>query len=182
MNRYDLPIREIAKKINLVYERYGVSLHTEGKVDIKKDKKIIPPKLILVRGLPGSGKSTFAKSMIKDSKVKMYHYEADMYFMKDKEYVFDMSKIGEAHSWCQTKTMEKLMKNETVIVSNTFSRLWEMQPYFNMGIMLDIEVEVYCMKSMYANIHNVPEEIIERMKDSWEKYEDESYIKNKEIN
>jgi len=36
--------------------------------------------LILLRGLPGSGKSTFAKSI---SHAAVGHIEADMFFMKD---------------------------------------------------------------------------------------------------
>ena len=176
MNRNEMNIKDISRKINLVLERYGVYLHTEGKIDIKKDKKIKPPKLILIRGLPGSGKSTFAKELMKKDEISN-HYEADMFFMKNKKYEFDVTQIGNAHSWCQTKTMEKLLKNETVIVSNTFTQLWELQPYFNMGTMLDVEVVVYCMKSLYPNIHEVPELIIEGMKNKWEAYKDEKEIK-----
>ena len=39
--------------------------------------------LILLRGLPGSGKLTFAKLICNQ------HVEADMYFMQDGEYKFD---------------------------------------------------------------------------------------------
>ena len=43
--------------------------------------------LYIVRGIPGSGKSTFAKSL------GGTHFEADMFFMKDGEYKFDMFKF-----------------------------------------------------------------------------------------
>jgi predicted kinase len=43
--------------------------------------------LILVRGCPGSGKSTFAKLL------GGKHIEADMFFMKDGEYQFDFTKL-----------------------------------------------------------------------------------------
>ena len=55
-------------------------------------------KLILLRGLPGSGKSTFAKSISNES---TGHIESDMFFVKDGEYKFDGSKIKDAHNWCQ---------------------------------------------------------------------------------
>jgi len=44
--------------------------------------------LILVRGLPGSGKSTFAKSL------GGVHIETDMFFIQDGEYKFDGAKIN----------------------------------------------------------------------------------------
>ena len=54
-------------------------------------------RLILVRGIPGSGKSTFARSL------GGVHYEADMFFLDEmSNYVFDVTKIKDAHSWCQS--------------------------------------------------------------------------------
>ena len=50
--------------------------------------------LILLRGLPGSGKSTFAKSL------GGIHIEADQYFMQDGEYKFDASQLKHAHNYC----------------------------------------------------------------------------------
>ena len=51
--------------------------------------------LFIVRGLPGSGKTTLAKSL------GSVHFEADMYFMEGNEYKFDITKIKKAHEWCQ---------------------------------------------------------------------------------
>ena len=44
--------------------------------------------LFLLRGLPGSGKTTLAKSL------GGMHIEADNYFMVDGEYKFDASKLN----------------------------------------------------------------------------------------
>ncbi len=43
--------------------------------------------LILIRGLPGSGKTTFAKELASTFGVK--HYEADMFFEVDGVYKFN---------------------------------------------------------------------------------------------
>lgn len=57
--------------------------------------------LMLIRGLPGSAKSTLAKSFV----IYQYqHIEADMYFMKNGEYVFDVNVLHRAHKWCQETT------------------------------------------------------------------------------
>jgi predicted kinase len=43
--------------------------------------------LTIVRGLPGSGKSTYAKSL------NVFHIEADMFCMKDGKYEFDAERV-----------------------------------------------------------------------------------------
>ena len=48
--------------------------------------------LILLRGLPGSGKSTFAKMLVRDKDYR--HKEADMFFVDSEgNYKFEPSKI-----------------------------------------------------------------------------------------
>jgi hypothetical protein len=93
------------------------------------------------------------------------HFEADMYFMKDGQYQFDYTKIKDAHAWCQNQTKEALARGEEVVVSNTFVKEWEMQPYLDMCP----AVRIITLEGNYGNIHGVPEEVIERMRSSWEK-------------
>jgi adenylate kinase family enzyme len=86
--------------------------------------------LILLRGLPGSGKSTFAKTL------GGIHIEADQYFMENGEYKFDASKLKYAHQYCQSQTQAWMSHDGTqvnadkIVVSNTFTMEWEMIPYF----------------------------------------------------
>jgi len=48
--------------------------------------------LVIIRGLPGSGKSTFAKKFVEKG---FKHYEADMWMVdKDGNYSFDPSVNG----------------------------------------------------------------------------------------
>lgn len=119
--------------------------------------------LVLIRGLPGSGKSTMAKSM-----AGYLHIETDMFFVTPYEgYKFDPRRISEAHSWCQRLTKYAL-KTVNVVVSNTFTQKWEMQPYFDMGAELGIPVRVIEATGNFQNIHGVPEAAIERMRARWE--------------
>ncbi len=120
--------------------------------------------LVLVRGLPGSGKSTFAKQ----NYPSYNHYEADMYFVKDGVYTYNPEKIRDAHEWCQAKTLISLRRDESVVVSNTFTRLWEMTPYLMMIDKFGDNCEVFTMRGNYQNIHGVPDSVLEQMKARWE--------------
>lgn len=124
--------------------------------------------LFLIRGLPGSGKSTFAKKLRGMSPFAM-HIEADMYFEQDGEYKFDPLKVHKAHSWCQ-ECVKKWISwgEECIIVSNTFSRRWEMQPYIEAAEKNGYTVTIITMNGNFGSVHNVPNESIERMKNRWE--------------
>ena len=63
---------------------------------IEKSEKI----LYIVRGVPGSGKSTYAKSLMA-GKMSASHWETDMWFMDDKVYKFDPTKLADYHRECQ---------------------------------------------------------------------------------
>ena len=121
--------------------------------------------LFIIRGLPGSGKSTLAK-MIADE-----YYEADMFFMNDGKYQYEMSKIGEAHKWCQGKVQNAMLNGiRRIAVSNTFVRKWEMERYYELATLYSYQVvEITLSGKLYPNVHNVPDEVIERMRASWEK-------------
>lgn len=126
--------------------------------------------LYIVRGVPGSGKSTFAKSL------GGTHFEADMFFMKDGEYKFNMSKIKEAHKWCQDSVNTAMIMNntaglnETIVVSNTFTQEWEMMPYFEMAELHEYRVFSIILENRHGGVneHNVPEDKIEQMKNRFE--------------
>ena len=127
--------------------------------------------LILIRGLPGSGKSTLAKEMIDGvQSLKLKHLETDAYFMKEGVYQFNPTKLKLAHLWCQDQTRMYLRDGYKVIVSNTFTQVWEMQPYLDMGKELGKTVRVLTAIGQYQNVHGVPQEALDRMKARWEEY------------
>ena len=123
--------------------------------------------MILIRGLPGSGKSTLARLLQKTG--LFYWCEADLFFLDEEgNYNFDIKQIKEAHNYCKSMIADALAHNLNVIVSNTFTQKWEMQPYLTMAKAYGIEPFIIETKGTWANIHNVPQEVIERMKNRWE--------------
>lgn len=125
------------------------------------------PKLFLIRGLPGSGKTTIAKKMV-SGLLYTKHLEADMFFMDGREYKFDASKLGRAHEWCQHQTLEALNRNLDVIVSNTFTTKKELKPYFDIAKSVGIIPQVIHCQNMFGSIHNVPEETLMKMRARWD--------------
>lgn len=122
------------------------------------------PKLTLIRGLPGSGKSTLAKSIRAVGNEFIAHREADMFFMSGSKYEYDGMRIGEAHQWCQDNTRQLLSTGYDVIVSNTFTTLKELRPYFEIAKELGLEEpQVITCQGQFGSIHNVPYEVVGRM-------------------
>jgi predicted kinase len=125
--------------------------------------------ILLIRGLPGSGKSTKAKTM-----VGYRHLEADQFLEVNGEYVYDASKVKHAHDWCVSTAKEYLDQGHNVVVSNTFIKIWEMKRYIALGYPFRI-IE---MKDTFQNIHGVPQEKIDLMASGWQEIPD-AWILNK---
>jgi predicted kinase len=122
--------------------------------------------LYIVRGIPGSGKSTFAKTF-----KTVEHYEADMFFMRGNGYEFDATKLKAAHEWCQDMVFMSMKRNEpTIVVSNTFTQEWEMEPYMELAKRYNYTVFTIIVENRHGgeNQHEVPEEVLTKMRERFE--------------
>ena len=103
--------------------------------------------LVILRGVSGSGKSTRAKEIIKQSAVKSTTYicSADDYFIDraSGDYNWDPKKLGVAHAWCKTKAETAMdLGINIVILDNTNTVEWEYKPYVELAEHFGYEVEV----------------------------------------
>ena len=141
--------------------------------------------LTIVRGLPGSGKSTYAKKMA--AKTDAVHVESDNFFMKNGKYEFDQTKLGIAHRICFKSVQKALEQGRNVIVSNTFTMLKEINRYVKMAENLKVKVDIVSINrhlttaEVFArNVHSVPIEVIERMQNRWVLYPGETFYSERD--
>ena len=126
--------------------------------------------LYLLRGVPGSGKSTVAQN------ISGTHFETDKYFMVDGEYEFDPTKLKQYHQMCQDEVNLAMIQNHTahfndvIVVSNTFTQEWEMKPYFDLAKTYGYQVFSLIVENRHGglNQHGVPEDKVQIMKDRFE--------------
>lgn len=124
--------------------------------------------LILLRGVPGSGKTTLGNVILFSNQSNIQDVlSADNFFINEKEeYVFDFSKLKEAHNDCQVKCAER-MRNQfsKIVVANTFTQEWEMEPYFIMAERYNYRIHTVIVENRHdsKNVHNVPDEKVVQM-------------------
>lgn len=122
--------------------------------------------LYLIRGVPGSGKSSFANELLKATIVDEV-FEADQFFLGlDGRYLFDATKLGNAHAWCQSKTRLALSLGQSVAVSNTSTTEKEVEVYRKIAEDYGAKFVSIIVENRHngVNIHNVPAEKIQQMK------------------
>ena len=136
--------------------------------------------ILLIRGLPGSGKTYFAKEYLKEHP-DFVHIESDVWFEREViengnpriVYDFIPAELTVAHLRCTILTEYYLKQGRNVIVSNTFTTTAECAPYFVLAIKYNEEIELKTMAGNFQCIHGVPELVVEAMK---ERFEDDEKV------
>uniref|UniRef100_A0A3B4VK84 NEDD4 binding protein 2 n=1 Tax=Seriola dumerili TaxID=41447 RepID=A0A3B4VK84_SERDU len=140
-------------------------LHLEGKV------------LVLLRGAPGSGKSTKARALLEHNPGGVI-LSTDDYFTRHGEYQFDPTALGEAHEWNHNQAKEAFERGTNpIIIDNTNMQGWEMKPYVALkhGYKVLFQEPDTWWKNKPRELerrttHNVPGETIRRMLNGYERF------------
>ncbi|KAJ8525939.1 hypothetical protein ON010_g15219 [Phytophthora cinnamomi] len=153
------------------------------------------PVVVILRGIPGSGKSTLRReieAICRHGGVAFTACSADFFFETPRGYVFDARKLGAAHSKCRgdfTRAVHgEIPRNQgagkqrrphqhVVLVDNTSTQRWEYEPYEDIARSSGCRVHIVEMKcpdvlSAYRmgqrNSHGVPPDKVVSMFMRWE--------------
>lgn len=136
--------------------------------------------LYIIRGLPGSGKSTLGEILADTyfssetarsvGGVKHYSYSADDWFTdKQGNYNYVPAEISDAHEDCRCRVLGAMLSGaERIAVCNTFTQSWEAEPYFKLCDLHDYTPVVVECQNNFGNTHGCPQDKIELMRDRWE--------------
>lgn len=122
---------------------------------------------IILRGISGAGKSTYARRYFPDAAV----VSADEYFVQDGSYAFDAQKLQEAHEYCFRRFLDAIVRGERAIaIDNTNVELYEISPYLLAARAFGYRPTIITLVCDAATaeargIHGVPAEKIRRKAD-----------------
>lgn len=122
------------------------------------------PRLQIIRGLPGSGKSSLAVAKYPH----LSRVETDMFFMRGGKYIFTLDLNKKAVKWFN-KTVHNFAKvGMDFVVTGVFAAHTErLNNVVVAGLENGYDVYIKTLVSDFGNIHNVPKEHLKAMKDSF---------------
>ncbi|XP_036107062.1 NEDD4-binding protein 2-like 2 isoform X3 [Molossus molossus] len=150
--------------------------------------------LILLRGLPGSGKTTLSRILLGQSRDGIV-FSTDDYFHHQDGYRYNVNQLGDAHDWNQNRGLQNFCSEigtilwelpskqainqgrSPVIIDNTNTQAWEMKPYVEMAIGKGYRVEFHEPETWWKfdpeelekrNKHGVSRKKIAQMLDRYE--------------
>ncbi len=121
--------------------------------------------LILLRGLPGAGKSAIAHLLSEKGKHPIFSID-DYFTDSNGDYRFQFDKNHLAYSHCEQRTATAMQEDaEIIFVHNTFVYDWEMEPYFKLSAKHGYTLFVLTVEKHHTkeNIHEVSEEQLNKM-------------------
>ena len=137
--------------------------------------------VMIIRGLPGTGKDAYLDSLAKEDGLTIARCSADDYFMQDGKYVFDPMKLTDAHDSCFKSFVEicdtPMPRLDAIAVCNTNTSLFEISPYLMYARHKKLPIEIVEISApgvsfehlAERNLHGVPAQGIEGMMGRWEK-------------
>ncbi|XP_063257880.1 NEDD4-binding protein 2 [Prinia subflava] len=145
---------------------------------MRKKMQLIGQVLVLLRGVPGSGKSYLARTLLEDNPGGII-LSTDDYFYKHGQYHYDPDCLGEAHDWNRKRAKEAFeMGISPIIIDNTNIQAWEMKPYVTLAQQFKYKVMFREPDTWWKfkpkelerrNIHGVSKEKIKRMLERYER-------------
>lgn len=110
--------------------------------------------MVLMRGVPGSGKSTIANAMavmlrppyFKDGEAVVYSTD-DYWYRNSEVYAWDEAKVAEAHEWNQDRVRLAVAEGKHVVVDNTNLDSFALAPYFDIALEYGLKVYIHTVNT-----------------------------------
>ncbi len=181
---------EVSRELELRPEdvlKFDHSVNAVGqlvKENLRNDrfkKNSLKTRVVILRGLPGSGKSYLATHCCGPDGIVC---SSDSYFSTSKPegYQFDRKRLPEAHAHCCKQFIQAIADGHgLVIVDNTNSMKWEYKVYVHLSQMLGLEYSIVEIPhpnlnivSCYLsrNVHGLTLAAVKDYTDRWEEDED----------
>jgi predicted kinase len=130
-------------------------------------------RLIIMRGIPGSGKSTVAQGLADKLDARVFSTDDYWYREDPMVYKWDADKIGEAHQWNQDRTESAMKVGYDVIIDNTNLDQYAADPYIKLAkqygyrisvVTVDTDIKT-CIERNHARKpdRRVPDDVVLRM-------------------
>lgn len=132
-------------------------------------------KLIVIRGIPSSGKSTLAKKLAEENNGLIF--STDNFFMKDGKYNFSFVVLDKAHQWNKSCVDKAMWDGEKYLIIDNTNTTWdEIYPYVRRGIDFNYQISIIepdnperfdVKKAFERNTHGVPMATLQKMVSRW---------------
>ena len=133
--------------------------------------------LHLVRGIPGSGKSSFVRKTFPG----ILHIENDMFHMHDGKYDWHSEHMKDAISWCAEMVKTALENSMDVVVANTFTKKKFIEFYKKLADEYHAKFNVYRCIGNFKNVHGLTNSTVKNFEDNMEDWPGETIVQPQEI-
>ncbi|XP_054829411.1 NEDD4-binding protein 2-like 2 isoform X2 [Eublepharis macularius] len=100
--------------------------------------------LVILRGLPGSGKTTLSRILLGQSHDGIVFSTDDYFCQQDGCWSYNVGQLGAAHDWNQKRAKQAMDQGRSpIIIDNTNTQAWEMKPYVEAALEKNYRVEFH---------------------------------------
>lgn len=131
-------------------------------------------RLTIIRGVPGSGKTTYAKKNF-----RCLILEQDMFHERDGFYQWSGAAMRDAVKWCSKTAHDALRLGMDVCVVNTFTKREYVETYRRMAAETGASFNVIRVEGDFENVHSVPPGAMSAMRRIFEDWPGETVVENR---
>ncbi|KAJ7404320.1 NEDD4-binding protein 2-like 2 isoform X1 [Willisornis vidua] len=118
-------------------------IHRFSSLELSEERFRSQKFLLILRGLPGSGKSTLSRILLGQSGDGVV-FSTDDYFRQQAGYTYNAAQLSDAHEWNRKRAKQAMEQGKSpVIIDNTNTQAWEMKPYVEVALEKGYRVEFH---------------------------------------